>query len=117
MPAKKGSARRAARGRRQQVVRAEKLFTSSEGRTAETDPVFVNEVQVTRVGTDVFLDFGLVPSDDILAAAENKKVRFLVRQRIAMSINTFAVLRRKIEEIYGRIDDAAEILSEDLPRG
>jgi len=108
------TSRSAAKAGNQQVIRAEKTFVSAEARSPETDPVFVNEVQVTRVGTDAFLDFGLVPSDDILGAAGKKTVRFIVKQRIAMSINTFAVLRRKIEEIYGRIGDVTEILSEDL---
>jgi len=99
---------------RAKPVQVEKQIPNVDARNPEIAPVFINEVQIIRVGTDIYLDLCIVPSDDILAAESNRKVRLLLRERVVMSVNTFATLRRKIEEVYQKIRKGEEILDDDL---
>jgi hypothetical protein len=95
-------------------VIAEKVIPDSGQRSPEISPVFSNEVQIIRVGSDVYLDFGVVPADDALRARTAGKVRFIVRERIAMSVNSFATLRTKVEEVFQKMPRGEELLDDEL---
>jgi hypothetical protein len=62
--------------------------------TPETEPAFVNSVRFTRLGTDVFLDAGVIPIDDVIKvqSKDRQTARIVVTHRLAMSVNTFATL-------------------------
>ena len=59
------------------------------------NPLFINNVEISLVGTDVFLDLGVIQPADVMALKaqsgdEVQELTFHVTERVVMSVNTFA---------------------------
>jgi hypothetical protein len=84
------------------AVQTEKIILWHEqGDSPDLSPLFANNVELVNVGSDYYLDVGIIRPEDIMAAgiqqmnnAEKKvtKLEFFVVQRIAMSEHTFRML-------------------------
>ena len=94
-----------------QGIKVTKQMIPYESSTPENEPLFVNHFQVSNVGTDCYIDLGIVPLDDVLKQPAKGEARFLVLQRLVMGPQTLANLRGLIDEIltkmnYRRIPNA-----------
>ena len=95
-----------ATSRQTAVVRAEKkIIGYEEGNDPELEPLFSNYLELFQIGTDVYLDIGIVRPRDIVdlkqkaeaAPSEVHSLTFNVLQRIAMSRDTFERLKASVE--------------------
>lgn len=95
---------------KQIVFRTKKVFLGyEEGDNPELEPTFANHFEVFVLGTDLFLDIGIVKPEELSAVAsaagevkpENAvEMPFFVTYRVAMSWDTFYKLHAKINEIH-----------------
>ncbi|HEV3200447.1 MAG TPA: hypothetical protein VGZ73_21230 [Bryobacteraceae bacterium] len=92
----------------QTMVRSEKkIIPHEEGNDPELEPLFANHFELFRIGTDIYLDIGIMRPGDILdlkkkvesAPADLHTVTFNVLQRIAMSPDGFERLRAGVDLI------------------
>ncbi len=76
-------------------------------RGPETDVQFFNHIRFVQIGTDVYLDVGIIPAEQqmriIAERPKEGKAEFRVLNRLACSINTLAMLRRQLNEIWGKL--------------
>ena len=91
------------------TMRLEKqIVPYDEGGTPENEPLFVNHFQISHHQTDVFVDVGVIPIDDVLKAGMKPEgqatVRFLVLNRLIMSLSSLTVLRSQINEILEKAE-------------
>jgi hypothetical protein len=85
-------------------VHSKKVIVGHEheqGDSPDLSPMFVNNAEVLQVGTDFYLDFGIIRPDEIAQASTEIQqgtrtapatLNFFVLQRIAMSERTFKML-------------------------
>jgi hypothetical protein len=95
--------------RRSINFKPKKVFLGyEEGDNPELEPTFANHFELFVVGSDLFLDVGMVKPEELIEAAtvgttpssEPVELPFYVTHRIAMSYDTFSKLHVKINEIY-----------------
>jgi hypothetical protein len=103
----------------QTKVRSEKkIIPHEEGNDPELEPLFANHFELFRIGTDIYLDIGIVRPVDFVslkekvesAPADLHSVTFNVLQRIAMSRDGFDRLRAGVDLIIestkgGNVDE------------
>ena len=97
----------------QTLVRSEKrIIGADEEGDPELEPLFANHFELMQIGTDLYLDIGIVRPADIVglhsrietAPAETPTITFNVLQRIAMSRDGFDRLRASVELIARGMD-------------
>jgi hypothetical protein len=89
------------------AIRSNKVIVGREqGDSPDLSPLFVNNVEVLQIGTDFYLDLGIIRPDEIAQAgvevaqkggtqgtmSNPAKLDFYVLQRVAMSAHTFEML-------------------------
>ena len=87
------------------TVTLEKTQAAADSNNPEARPLFVNRFQVSRHEADWFVDAGVIPIDEILA--RQKEVRFIVGQRLVMSLATIKQLRDQITEVLETVEGTA----------
>lgn len=91
-----------------------------EYRTEHSDVGYINYVRFALAGTDVVMDVGVIDPDRIhsltLDPSLPREVAACILRRYGMSVNTFAMLKRHVEEIWQKID-ISKAVDRDLPRG
>lgn len=79
-----------------------------ETNSPELEPLYANHFELVRVGSDIFLDIGILRPQDMLALVEQQEdggvVDFYVLQRVAMTIDTLKRLRSKADDLCEMID-------------
>lgn len=92
----------------QTLVRSEKkIIPHEEGNDPELEPLFANHFELFQIGTDIYLDIGIVRPQEIVGLKEKLEsapaavpsITFNVLQRIAMSRDAFERLRLGVENI------------------
>jgi hypothetical protein len=90
------------------LIRSQKLIIGhDEGNDPGLEPLFANHFELFQIGTDIFLDVGIVRPEDIVslkekiesAPSEVQTVTFNVLQRIAMSGDGFERLKSSVDTI------------------
>ncbi len=107
------------------VVQSKKIILGpEEGNTPDLGPLFVNNAEILAVGTDFYVDLGIIRPEDITAAGSSQQPResaaeptpvkldFFVLQRIAMSEFTFRLFIQRGQEIVSHMDTKKERASE-----
>jgi hypothetical protein len=83
----------------------EAVIVGHDVNTPDVEPLFANHFELLTMGTDVYLDVGIIDPKDmtemVLKAQENPSdpkptVKFSVIQRVAMSPATFILLANKV---------------------
>ena len=102
-------------------VKSKRLMVRQEDvGSPDFEPLFVNHMEASHSGADVFLDFGIIRPEDVMALDPNatdgvQEIAFHILQRVVMSVNTFAQLQRKVGELFGKIKERGDdILDETL---
>jgi len=92
-------------------VRTNKIIVGlDQGDTPDLSPLFVNNAEVLVVGTDFYLDLGMVLPDEVTAAGASqqddsiRQIDFFVLQRVAMSEFTFRTIIQRGAELISRMD-------------
>jgi hypothetical protein len=94
--------------RHQSVVQTKKQIVGhEEGSDPGLEPLFANHFELFQVGTDIYLDIGIVRPEDIArlkqkvesAPGDVHTVTFNVLQRIAMSPDSFERLSTGVDTI------------------
>lgn len=93
--------------------RAAKHVVGPDEGNCDIEPIFVNHAEAAWLGTDVFIDFGVILAEDFVAVANSRndetlEVPFHAIGRLAMSINTFVRLRSKVNELFAAIEQAEQ---------
>jgi len=95
-------------------VRINKQLDSDTSNEIETRPTYINHVFLARTGTDVFMDIGIVPSDDLVAFREKQEVRFIVLDRLVMGLETFMTLHDAVAHLHGQLEQAGVLPNEKI---
>ena len=73
-----------------------------------SEVAFINFVRFVYSGTDVVMDVGVIDPDRIHALVLEPTLQpeadALISRRYGMSLNTFAMLKRHLDEIWEKID-------------
>src|SRR5262249_10316882 len=89
-------------------VRTQKqIIGHEEGNDPVLEPLFANHFELFRLGSDIYLDIGIVRPEEIVelqqkvqsAPNESHTIKFNVLQRIAMSHDGFERLKAGVETI------------------
>lgn len=84
---------------------AEAVIVGHEVTTPDVEPLFANHFELLTMGTDIFLDIGVIDPKDMAQMVEKAQanpnesshtVKFSVLQRVAMSPATFVLLVNKV---------------------
>ncbi len=87
------------------IIRLDKeLVPFFEEGNPETEPLFVNHFQVSHHGADIFIDVGVISVDDILNPQARGRARFLVAERLAMSIPSLIGLQQQIDAVVSNME-------------
>lgn len=90
------------------VIRSEKNFIANEeSYDLELEPLFANHFELVQVGSDIFLDIGIVRPGDLISLKENidkaplevHSIKFNILQRIVMSRDGFERLKSSVDQI------------------
>jgi hypothetical protein len=73
----------------------------------DTSPLHVNHFQVSHGEGDWYVDVGTIPIDDMLKKGA-ESVRFLVTQRLVMSLPSIKKLRDQIADVLGKAEGSAD---------
>jgi len=74
------------------------IVGTDDENTTDIQPLFVNNIDVMKVGSDIYLDLGVVKPEDIILMGSNQNadfevpLNFYVLQRVALSTETFQTL-------------------------
>ena len=101
-------------GRKTVNIQTKKVILGHEqGDAPDLAPIFVNNVEIIHVGSDFYLDLGIIRPDDIIAAGTPTEsggapgtAEFFVLQRVAMSRFTFDALMARGNQLLSRIPPA-----------
>ena len=66
-------------------VKINKQFEGDTDNEIETRPTFINHLLLARMGSDVFMDIGIVPADDLASFREKPEIRFIVLDRLVFA--------------------------------
>lgn len=88
-------------------VRSRKQIIGYEEGDLSLEPLFATHFELLQIGTDIYLDIGIVRPEEILdlkmriqnAPAEEHEIAINVLQRIVMSRDGFERLKAGVEEI------------------
>lgn len=92
----------------QSLIRSEKrIIGHEEGNDPELEPLFANHFELFQIGSDIYLDIGIVRPGELIsvrekierAPSEVQTIGFNVLQRIAMSRDSFERLKAGVEVI------------------
>ena len=77
------------------------------------EPLLANHFEIMQVGTDIFLDIGVITPEELMALPEPVegqagKVTFNVLYRVAMSPQTFVRLHEKVSSVFEAFKPALE---------
>ena len=95
-------------------VKINKQLEGDTDNEIETRPTYINNVFLVRTGTDVFLDIGIVPAEDLLASQEKKEVRFIVLDRLVMGLETFMTLHDAVTHLHRQLREAGILPNEKI---
>ena len=70
------------------------IIGHEEGNTPDLEPLFVNNLEVMTVGTDVYIDVGIVKPEEVLEMGANSSkaeqaINFYVLERLVTSVGSF----------------------------
>jgi hypothetical protein len=90
-----------------QIQTRKRIVGYEEDNNPASEPLFANHFELFQIGTDVYLDIGIVYPEDIVnlkptvesAPSELHTLTFNVLQRVAMSRDGFDRLRAGVETI------------------
>ncbi len=80
----------------------------------ETRPTYVNHVLLARTGTDVFIDLGIVPTDDLLGFGEKQEMRLIILDRLVMGLETFMSLHDGVVKLYEQLKESGMLPHEKI---
>jgi len=96
------------------AVRFVKELESDTTNEIETRPTYINHVLLSRTGSDVFMDIGIVPLDDLLGFKEKQEMRLIVLDRVVMGLETFMTLHDCVVQLYGQLKEAGILPNEKI---
>ncbi|HXB68504.1 MAG TPA: hypothetical protein VNY05_09680 [Candidatus Acidoferrales bacterium] len=97
-----------AAARHQTLIRSEKkIIGHEEGNDPELEPLFANHFELFQIGSDIYLDIGIVRPGDFMNLKEKierepsevHSISFNVLQRVAMSRDGFERLKAGVDLI------------------
>ena len=95
-------------------VKINKQLEGDNDNEIETRPTYINHVHLVRTGSNVFMDIGVVPTDDLLGFREKQEVRFIVLDRLVMGLETFMALHDAVSQLHGQLKEAGILPSEKI---
>jgi hypothetical protein len=103
--------------------RTRKVFLGyEEGDNPEIEPTFANHFEMVTVGTDIFLDVGILKPEDLVEAVGKGKgkepldLTFYVVHRIVISRDAFDRLKVKIDQVAATLEQIRDAEFRDKDR-
>ena len=81
-----------------------KIVVPFEQEGPAEEPLFVNMCQASFHDDIVYIDFGIVPLDEVWNRAEKKELSFLLLNRLVMGISTLKNLRVQVDDLLDRLE-------------
>lgn len=81
---------------------------------------FLSMVRFSQAGTDVIMDVGVLDQQKLIEILTSKKrdkastIAAHIRNRFGMSINTFAQLKKNVDELWKKIKVQKKLLDAEL---
>ncbi|MGA7238798.1 MAG: hypothetical protein WBY44_24160 [Bryobacteraceae bacterium] len=91
---------------KQLKLKLTKRFERDDDDESRVRPAYVNNIDLARVGGEVFMDLCIMPMDDFARAKENEdkegehSVEVIVLDRYVFGIETFLRLHAAVETVY-----------------
>jgi hypothetical protein len=84
------------------------ILGHDEGNAPDLEPLFVNNMEVMRVGTDVYIDVGIVKPEEVLemgAQSSNgpEAINFYVLERLVISVANLERFIGQAKELLTRL--------------
>jgi hypothetical protein len=95
-------------------VRINRQLEGDTDNEIETRPTFINRVMLARTGSDVFMDIGIMPADDLLNSEEKHEIRFIVLDRLVMGLETFMQVHDVVVRFYDQLKEAGMLPNEKI---
>jgi len=83
-----------------------KRFERDDDDESRVRPAYVNNIDLTRIGGEMFMDLCIMPMDDFARAKENEDkdgahtVEVIVLDRYVFGLDTFMRLHAAVETVY-----------------
>lgn len=95
-------------------VKINKQIAGDTDNEIETRPTYINHLVLARMGSDVFMDIGIVPMDDLAAFREKPEIRFIVLDRLVMGLETFLTLHDAVSQLHRQLKEAGILPNEKI---
>lgn len=95
-------------------VRRQFLDREEDELQIETRPTYVNHLVLIRAGTDVFMDIGIVPADDLVENRQRSYARCFVLDRLVMGLETFVQLHDAVRALYDQLQNSGVLPNEKI---
>ena len=88
-------------------LKLSKRFERDEDDASRVRPAYINNIDLARIGGEIFMDMCIMPLDDIAKAKENEAagglhpVEVIVLDRYVFGLDTFLRLRAAVETVHG----------------
>jgi hypothetical protein len=95
-------------------VKLNKRLAGEADNEIQTRPTYINFGMLSRAGTDVFMDIGIVPTEDLMAFKERQEINFVVLDRLVMGLETFMLLHDAFRDLHGQLSQAGVLPNEKI---
>lgn len=90
-------------------LRLSKRFERDDDDASRVRPAYVNNIDLARVGAEIFMDMCIMPVDDLAKAKESQAagsespVEVIVLDRYVFGLDTFLRLRTSVEAVHAEL--------------
>src|ERR1035441_618434 len=92
-------------------LQMKKRFEHDDDEASRVRPAYINNIDIARIGPEVFLDMCIMPMDDLAKAKEleatggDLPVEVIVLDRYVFGVETFFRLHAAVNSIYSRSEE------------
>jgi hypothetical protein len=90
-------------------LKLSKRFEHDDDDASRVRPAYVNNIDLARVGDEIFMDMCIMPVDDLAKAKESQAaggespVEVIVLDRYVFGLDTFLRLRTAVEAVHAEL--------------
>jgi len=96
-------------------LQAKKRFEQDDDEASRVRPAYINNIDIARIGPELFLDMCIMPMDDLAKAKEleatggDLPVEVIVLDRDVFGVETFFRLHHAVNSIYSDLEKAGAV--------
>jgi hypothetical protein len=99
-------------------LKLSKRFESDDDDASRVRPAYINNIDLARIGGEIFMDMCILPLDDLAKAKQNEAtgaeqpVEVIVLDRYVFGIETFLRLRAAVETVNAELSKMGALPSD-----